>query len=453
MSIQTKTMTVKSDTSLAETTTTIRDTVTFDVSKMPNGITYKGLKAVLSFAEPIQWNKASTYDALTVVWDDASHGSYASKRPVPANIELTNEFYWLRTADLDAQVEMYRQEVMEFDGRITANTQAIASETTRAENAEQTLQGNIDFLSEKKVLLLFGDSFTAEGWGEGDKWWTYVRDYFNYEICNYAVGGYTFGNEFNSEVNNAKTNMTDSQKKRIDKIIVYGGVNNVAALKQTPSQFLKAINSTLDKITYEFPNIPIYLAITNQGKYMDDTARVMYYLFEDNIFSKPVTVLNTTYINTLRNNFVDDNLHLNSKGNLDTGLWFINALNGNITFSSMYGRMGSTTLPYTANCELDGLVYFTATASKIIFNFTLKTTSATEIPEFCFPDYLFFVNTNLFPSFVDTNGNRHNVTPQTKELTDSANNSYKRTVYKFDRAFPNETKLTFDFGIGNILGL
>lgn len=88
MAIQTKTMKVKSDTALAETTTTIRDTVTFDTSKLPNGITYKGLKAVLSFADPIQWNKASTYDSLTVVWDDATHGSYASKRPVPRTSSL-----------------------------------------------------------------------------------------------------------------------------------------------------------------------------------------------------------------------------------------------------------------------------------------------------------------------------------------------------------------------------
>lgn len=139
MAIQTKTMTVKSDTALAETTTTIRDTVTFDVSKMPNGITYKGLKAVLSFADPIQWNRASTYDALTVVWDDASHGSYASKRPVPANIELANEFYWLRTADLDAQVEMYRQEVKALEGRVTANENAIANEVARATAAEGKL--------------------------------------------------------------------------------------------------------------------------------------------------------------------------------------------------------------------------------------------------------------------------------------------------------------------------
>lgn len=159
MSIQTKTMTVKSDTSLAETTTTIRDTVTFDVSSMPNGITYKGLKAVLSFADPIQWNKASTYDSLTVVWDDATHASYASKRPVPQNIELTNKFYWLRTADLDAQVEMYRQEVQEFDGRITA------VEGTSAKNTADigTLTTDIGKLAAKttKNALYVGNSYTT----------------------------------------------------------------------------------------------------------------------------------------------------------------------------------------------------------------------------------------------------------------------------------------------------
>ena len=150
MAIQTKTMTVKSDTALAETTTTIRDTVTFDTSKLPNGITYKGLKAVLSFADPIQWNKASTYDSLTVVWDDATHSSYASKRPVPQNIELTNEFYWFRTADLDAQVEMYRQEVQQFDGRIKANAQAIAANTAKIESMSISVKDVISTTSEFK---------------------------------------------------------------------------------------------------------------------------------------------------------------------------------------------------------------------------------------------------------------------------------------------------------------
>lgn len=182
MATQTKTMVVKSDTALAETKTTIRDTVTFDTSKLPNGITYKGLKAVLSFADPIQWNRASTYDALTVVWDDGSHGSYASKRPVPANIELTNEFYWLRTADLDAQVEMYRQEVREMGGRVTANAQAIAAETARAETAEQTLQANIDSIVSNSPFTT-PEAFGAKGDGISDDS-TALTEMFN---SNYNV--------------------------------------------------------------------------------------------------------------------------------------------------------------------------------------------------------------------------------------------------------------------------
>lgn len=150
MSIQTKTMVVKSDTALAETKTTIRDTVTFDTSNLPNGITYKGLKAVLSFADPIQWNKASTYDSLTVVWDDAMHASYVSKRPVPQNIELTNEFYWFRTADLDAQVEMYREEVQQFDGRITANAQAI--------DRLNTTYNGVSYTNRTNTFAVFSDS-------------------------------------------------------------------------------------------------------------------------------------------------------------------------------------------------------------------------------------------------------------------------------------------------------
>nr|DAQ58505.1 MAG TPA: tail spike protein [Caudoviricetes sp.] len=146
MSIQTKTMVVKSDTALAETKTIIRDTVTFDTSKLPNGITYKGLKAVLSFADPIQWNKASTYDSLTVVWDDATHASYASKRPVPQNIELTNEFYWVRTADLDAQVEQYRQEVSAYAERVETLSVNLENEIKRATASEAAIKSKLDTL-------------------------------------------------------------------------------------------------------------------------------------------------------------------------------------------------------------------------------------------------------------------------------------------------------------------
>lgn len=249
MAIQTKTMTVKSDTALAETTTTIRDTVTFDVSKMPNGITYKGLKAVLSFADPIQWNKASTYDSLTVVWDDATHASYASKRPVPQNIELTNEFYWYRTADLDAQVEMYRQEVKQFDGRITANTQAIATEVARAEGVEQTLeQFNQNLPNYKKgdTLVIIGDSWCYSGYD-----WTGGMGVIGKTIAN-ALGIKKVNNVSvygNGYVGNTGTYYDQLNSLTIDEsdialFIVFGSINDSGGdnskegLKENISKFI-----------------------------------------------------------------------------------------------------------------------------------------------------------------------------------------------------------------------
>lgn len=249
MAIQTKTMVVKSDTALAETKTTIRDTVTFDTSKLPNGITYKGLKAVLSFADPIQWNKASTYDSLTVVWDSATHGSYASKRPVPQNIELTNKFYWHRTADLDAQVEMYRQEVMQFDGRITANTQAIASETARAKGAEQTLEQfnqNLPNYKKGNTLVIIGDSWCNSGYD-----WTNGMGVIGKTIAN-ALGikkvlnVSVFGNGY---VGNTGTYYDQLDSLTIDEsdialFIVFGSINDSGnnnskdGLKQNIAKFI-----------------------------------------------------------------------------------------------------------------------------------------------------------------------------------------------------------------------
>lgn len=249
MSIQTKTMTVKSDTSLAETTTTIRDTVTLDVSRLPNGITYKGLKAVLSFADPIRWNRASTYDSLTVVWDDATHASYASKRPVPQNIELTNGFYWLRTADLDAQVEMYRQEVQQFDGRITANARAVAAETARAEGVESSLKNS------KTVMLSFGDSFGDEP-GE---WPFKLAAKFGLKCDSFNIGGDVW--PWKKGLKNAISKYdTDDKKSTIAFAVAYGGINQIL---NGPLTSASVIEEFIDSFNDAFPKVKLYIAPMN----------------------------------------------------------------------------------------------------------------------------------------------------------------------------------------------
>lgn len=278
MSIQTKTMTVKSDTALAETTTTIRDTVTFDTSKLPNGITYKGLKAVLSFADPIRWNKASTYDSLTVVWDDATHASYASKRPVPQNIELTNEFYWLRTADLDAQVEMYRREVAELNEKVSQNSQGILKNSQGILKNSQDILKNSNAINDinSPIVIIYGDSWSDFTESENN-WTNLVAKQLGCIRKNYSKSGATITDIGESTVKTLTDEVDESiselnsVSERVKYIFILMGVNDITHDK-TDSELLTTLSQQLTKARNAFPkalisfsfNFPCY----NQSKYM-----------------------------------------------------------------------------------------------------------------------------------------------------------------------------------------
>lgn len=96
-----------------------------------------------------EWDKTRTYEPLMVVTYQGA--SYTSMQYVPAGIEITDESYWVLSANYNAQVEAYRKEVRDIlpydetptEGStkgVTSNgiEKAIATETTRATNAEKT---------------------------------------------------------------------------------------------------------------------------------------------------------------------------------------------------------------------------------------------------------------------------------------------------------------------------
>lgn len=102
-----------------------------------------------------EWDNTRTYEPLMVVTHQGN--SYTSRQYVPAGIEITNDSYWVLSANYNAQVEAYRNEVRDIlpydetptDGSIKGVTsdgikKAIASETTRATQAEQALGARID---------------------------------------------------------------------------------------------------------------------------------------------------------------------------------------------------------------------------------------------------------------------------------------------------------------------
>ena len=72
-----------------------------------------------------EWDNTRTYEPLMVVTHQGN--SYTSRQYVPAGIEITNESYWVLSANYNAQVEAYRQEVATLDGQVTANTNNIAN--------------------------------------------------------------------------------------------------------------------------------------------------------------------------------------------------------------------------------------------------------------------------------------------------------------------------------------
>lgn len=119
---------------------------------------YIGARYVPLFADPIDWDKTKTYEALTIV----SHAgnSYTSRQYVPKDIEITNESYWALTGNYNAQVEQYRKE--------TAMVKAgLETETTTRQNADTALSNRITPLETampSKLSIVSHDE-TLEGAG------------------------------------------------------------------------------------------------------------------------------------------------------------------------------------------------------------------------------------------------------------------------------------------------
>lgn len=63
------------------------------------------------------WDNTKAYEPLTVV--EYQGNSYTSRQAVPVGIAITNEQYWVQTGNYSAQIEAYRQEVFNYNNRIT----------------------------------------------------------------------------------------------------------------------------------------------------------------------------------------------------------------------------------------------------------------------------------------------------------------------------------------------
>lgn len=106
MATTTKNMQVTAGNANASVTAQVTDSMPGVPCPGPAGYVYKGLRYVPVFADPIEWNSANSYEALTIVMHEGN--SYTSKMAVPVGVDILNEEFWVKTYDFNAQVESLR---------------------------------------------------------------------------------------------------------------------------------------------------------------------------------------------------------------------------------------------------------------------------------------------------------------------------------------------------------
>ena len=76
---------------------------------------YVGARYVPKFADPVEWNNALSYEALTIVTHLGN--SFTSKKPVPAGVDIGNVEYWVNTGNYNEQVAAYANDVTTLKGK------------------------------------------------------------------------------------------------------------------------------------------------------------------------------------------------------------------------------------------------------------------------------------------------------------------------------------------------
>lgn len=256
-----------------------------------------------------EWNKALQYEALSIV--TYSGNSFTSKVPVPANIDISNKTYWVNTGNYNAQVEAYRQQTAQLKNDL--NNEIINRKNDTKDN-----------------ILWIGDSYSVN---YNHKLPNGVRDMLNAKNWyEYSKGGAGFagkwaGASFNDLIEEAKNDMSATQKEMIKYVYIVGGANDSSF---SWTEVKPKVISTVQNARNSFPNAQVSFifascAFTTYQDLLTKTKNMANDNFVPCIFAMPYYYLSGTLYNT-------DNLHYTEDGtnyiisvisNLLTGSSFI----------------------------------------------------------------------------------------------------------------------------------
>ena len=112
-------------------------------SNIQQGVTqYIGARYVPLFADPIEWDNTRAYEPLTIVLYQGN--SFTTRQYTPADIDITNEAFWVETGNYNAQLEAYRNEVKAVKDANATNAAKIADNTAKISTLINQMSGTED---------------------------------------------------------------------------------------------------------------------------------------------------------------------------------------------------------------------------------------------------------------------------------------------------------------------
>ena len=233
-----------------------------------------------------EWNKALSYEALSIV--TYLGNSFTSKVSVPANIDISNETYWVNTGNYNAQVEAYRQETAHLKNDL--NNEIINRKNDTKDN-----------------ILWIGDSYSVNynhKLPNGVRYMLNAKNWYEYSKGGAGFAGAWAGASFNDLIEQAKNEMSASQKEMIKYVYIVGGANDSSF---TWGEIKPKVVSTVQNARNSFPNAQVCFifascAYTTYQDLLTKTINMSNDNYVPCIFAMPYYYLSGTFYNT-------DNLH------------------------------------------------------------------------------------------------------------------------------------------------
>lgn len=215
---------------------------------MANNV-YIGNRYVPVFADPVEWDNLRQYEPLTIVTYQGT--AYTSRKTVPVGTPLSNTEYWVVTGNYNAQVEQYRQEVVQLESDLATTNTNLANLRTDFDEFEG------------KIVVCIGDSYLADvahggvqnGWG--NQLCTMMRKTLNTDFFINGLGGTGFvkthdSKNFENLLDEVIASLTTAQKNIVGAVIVGGGAND--GTYDVTSNVVSFVN----KARTAFPNCTVY---------------------------------------------------------------------------------------------------------------------------------------------------------------------------------------------------